>query len=216
MLAKKVNLSREQLLDPEAAAWKKEPAEVAPLHPTPAALIPSAYVYNAWKGKEFGKVKEVTVAALHNNDDIFFRLQWDDATQNLVESAEASVYPDAAAILFPLKGDAPLMVMGTADQPVCAWYWRADFKGKAQNDVARGLGTTHRTPCDIYAQGRWHNGVWDVVFARRLRVKDSANQIEFTVGKTCKVAFAIWDGQNGERNGIKAYSPHWHDFTLSA
>ncbi len=215
MLAKKVNLSREQLLDPGAANWKVASAENAELQPTPAPLIPSAYVVNAWKGKQFGKVKAVTVRALHNSDEVFFRLEWHDPTQNLVESADANVYPDAAALLFPLKGDAPLMVMGTADQPVTAWYWRADFKGKAQNDIAQGLGTTRITPSDISAQGQWHDGVWHLVLARRLRVRDSATQVEFTVGQTSKIAFAVWDGQNGERNGIKAYSPHWHELMLA-
>ena len=41
-----------------------------------------------------------------------------------------------------------------------------------------------------------------------------AESIQLRVVEPFKVAFAVWEGSNGERGGIKSFSPSWHDVTL--
>jgi DMSO reductase family type II enzyme heme b subunit len=55
------------------------------------------------------------------------------------------------------------------------------------------------------------------VFRRALRVSSSADEvIQMAAGETAKVAFAVWEGASGERAGLKAYSPVWHELALEA
>ena len=51
---------------------------------------------------------------------------------------------------------------------------------------------------------------WRVVVKRTLETGD-ANDTQFKVGMSVPIAFAVWDGNNIERNGMKALST-W--FTL--
>lgn len=78
-------------------------------------------------------VSLVKVRALHNGEWIVFRLEWSDATQDLVPRAGRS--SDAAAIQFPLAADAdlPAAAMGEKNKGVRIWYWKALW----QDDAAR-------------------------------------------------------------------------------
>jgi hypothetical protein len=78
-------------------------------------------------------VSVVKVRALHNGEWIVFRLEWSDATQDLVPRAGSS--SDAAAIQFPLAADAdvPAAAMGDKNKGVRIWYWKALW----QDDAAR-------------------------------------------------------------------------------
>ncbi len=68
---------------------------------------------------------------------------------------------------------------------------------------AEGFGSlTTQAQQDVDGAGNWNNNRWVVVFKRRLKTKDP-NDTQFT-GKATPVAFAIWNGNNKERNGQKA------------
>jgi DMSO reductase family type II enzyme heme b subunit len=51
-----------------------------------------------------------------------------------------------------------------------------------------------------------------VIFIRELKSKD-ADDVKFVVGQQVPVAFAVWDGQNRDRNGRKVVS-NWHKLVL--
>src|SRR3972149_4796663 len=51
---------------------------------------------------------------------------------------------DAAAVPLPARDDAPLQTMGSPEQPVNAWLWRADLEAPIAA-TATGLGTTVRS-----------------------------------------------------------------------
>ncbi|MBK8309159.1 MAG: hypothetical protein IPL00_19200 [Gammaproteobacteria bacterium] len=56
-----------------------------------------------------------------------------------------------------------------------------------------------------------------VVIRRALQVQaDRMTGIQFTPGQVLRSAFAVWDGGNQERAGIKAFSPAWLDLKLEA
>ncbi|UCD85808.1 MAG: hypothetical protein JSU92_06325 [Deltaproteobacteria bacterium] len=224
MIAEKVNYSKDVLLDPNCPHWVKFKGEKMKLSATPLANQPSEYIKATRDEKKVGKVKEVMVRAAHNGKEVFFHMEWLDAEKNLEITAN-DVFPDGASILFPIKPvtgketEPPIDEMGKKDLPVNAWQWRSDLK-EAQNTWAEGLGTTSWSEkCSITARSQWKDGVWKLVFARPLTVKENnpkkPESVQLAVGKTVKTGISIWEGSNGERAGLKAFSKEWKDLTLA-
>jgi len=214
----KVRASREELLDPAAAGWSAIPGEALKLDATPLANQPSEYIKASRDEKKIGKVRSLNVQTAHNGTDVFFRLSWEDETRD-VEVTDITVFPDGCGILMTMTaGEPPIDEMGSNDDPVNAWLWRADLKDEARNTVAKGLGTTETTKkCPIVTKSLWENGTWSVVFARALSVpeqKEEATQLE--PGRAVKIGFAVWEGSNGERGGVKSFSKEWRELTLAA
>jgi mono/diheme cytochrome c family protein len=80
---------------------------------------------------------------------------------------------------------------------------------------ARGFGTLKSQPPsgqNVSGRGIWRDGSWSVVFVRELKSKDE-DDVKFVVGRPVPVAFAVWDGQNRDRNGRKVVS-NWHKLIL--
>jgi mono/diheme cytochrome c family protein len=80
---------------------------------------------------------------------------------------------------------------------------------------ARGFGTFKSQPPagqNVEGKGVWRDGSWSVVFIRDLKSKD-IDDVKFVVGEQTPVAFAVWDGQNRDRNGRKVVS-NWHKLVL--
>ncbi len=214
MKAVKLQLATRTLLNPGAAQWGRVPTEDLRMGGTPLHLQPSRYVRTVWAGKPLGAVRFLKVQAAHNGQDILFRLEWPDETKN-ADYGDGSVFPDAAGVLFPLNGDAPLQTMGSEQAPVNGWFWRASFaEGEAQNIVARGLGTVEETQKSyVQARARWQDGRWQLVFARPLAT-DGAEGVQLAAKKPTKVAFAVWDGASQERAGLKSFSKQWRELAI--
>lgn len=212
-IAKKTNEAKTALLNPKASAWNMAEVARIDLQPTPVGMQPSEYIQSTMAQAVAAAVKQLDVHALHNGAELFFRLAWEDAQRD-IDVSDPSAFADGAAIIFPFGADAPLVTMGSLDQPVNQWHWRADLQ-KPYNVTTAGLGTTHRTPQSfVEASAVWENGKWALVFARPLQTNDPDNHVPFKVGQTIKVGFAIWEGFHRERAGLKSYSPDWTEFTL--
>ena len=216
MLSKHVKAKKAELLDPGGAAWKQAAASTVVLSPTPLEMQPTDYVRVSWTSRPYGKASSMQVSSLHNGDQIFFRLVWQDDSQD-VKIADINQFVDAAAVLFPLVEDAPLIGMGIKGKPVNAWFWRADWE-QPKNVAAEGMGSTERRDDPALAsRARHQRGRWDVIIARPLNGKSSpAGTVTLQPGTTTKVAFAIWQGANQERAGIKAFSPDWQELQIEA
>lgn len=81
-------------------------------------------------------------------------------------------------------------------------------QSSVENLVAGGNGTlTSQGPERQYVAGfgEWGADQWRVIFTRDL-VAPSADNVNFDVKKVYPIAFAAWDGANGERNGQKSAS----------
>lgn len=213
MKAVKLQLATRTLLNPAAQQWAKVQPEEISLGGTLVQQQPSQYVRTVWAGKPVGAVRFLKVQAAHNSKDILFRLEWPDETQNK-DHGDGSVFPDAAGILFPLNGDAPLRSMGSPEAPVNAWYWRANLpEEEAQNLIARGLGTVEETPRSLtQARACRVDGRWVVVFARPLST--DGDGVQLTPKKSTKVAFAVWEGSSQERGGLKSFSKTWRELEI--
>ena len=78
----------------------------------------------------------------------------------------------------------------------------------AEEAVAKGLGTlTSRRPAmqRIQAKGLWQDGRWRVVLHRPLAPNEEGD-LTLRPGQEVRVAFAVWDGHAGDRNGQKSVS----------
>ena len=218
MQCKKVTASREQLQDPAAAEWRAIAGEALKLDATPLANQPSEYIKASRDEKQIGKVRSLLVQAAHNGREIFFRLSWEDANQN-VEITDNNQFPDGCGILMPLAGgDPPIDEMGSKDAPVNAWFWRADLKDQPHNTIAKGLGSTQFSKtCPIQTKSLWGAGAWAVVFSRALTVPELKEETtQLAAGQAVKVGFAVWEGSNGERAGVKSFSKEWRELSLEA
>ncbi|MCC7165082.1 MAG: hypothetical protein IT331_21465 [Anaerolineae bacterium] len=77
-----------------------------------------------------------------------------------------------------------------------------------ENLVAGGYGTlTSQPPAGqiVGGFGAWDNNTWRVIFTRDLATT-GADNVSFDPAKLYPIAFAAWDGANGERNGQKSAS----------
>lgn len=73
---------------------------------------------------------------------------------------------------------------------------------------AAGFGSFKSQPLkeqNVTGKGVWHDSFWNVIFIRDLKSKD-ADDVKFVAGKSVPVAFAIWNGEQGDRNGRKMVS----------
>ena len=212
MRAKKLDAAANELLNPASPLWTDVEGEVVELEGTPVQLQPSHYIRGKWSDRPTGSVRALTVRPVHNGRQLFFHLEWRDETADCGYADRG--FPDAAGVLFPLNGDAPLQTMGAPDAPVNAWYWRADDP-TPHSIVATGLGTVAEVDgARLSGQAVWDAGQWRVVIGRSLRSPDGAGVVRFRKDRPAKVAFAVWEGSHGERGGIKSFSRTWRQLEL--
>jgi hypothetical protein len=83
--------------------------------------------------------------------------------------------------------------------------------------IAGGFGSLTAQPADgqnVQGHGAWADGKWRVIFTRDLTSQE-ADDVVFVPGQVYSLAFAAWDGANGERNGQKSTS-QWVSLQLGA
>jgi hypothetical protein len=151
------------------------------------------------------------------SDALVVRLRWSDGTRTApsdprryVDGGEEHIYPkhssnlerfaDAACVMVPkepaMDGRNPSLMMGEAERPVDLYYWQAD-RG-FQRLVAAGRGSTTDTGESLRGDARHTEDGWEVL----LTLPPSAAERP--------VAFALWDGGQGHRAGIKYFTP-WYE-----
>ncbi len=204
MKAIKLQLANRTLLNPAARQWERAPHAHLALRGTEARAQPSAYVRTAWAGKHIGAVRSLSVQAAHNRQTLFFRLEWADPSHN-PDYGDGSVFPDAAAVLFPMNGKAPLPLMGSPGAGIHAWYWRANHPEFGEALGFHGFATEKREPAPpVLNSARWSDGCWYVVIAAPIASGPPADT----------VAFAVWEGGNQERAGLHSYTPEWQELSI--
>ena len=216
IVSEKTTKSKKELLDCKGSHWSQANKTKMEMATTPLANQPSPYIKATYDENAIGKVKELSMASCHNGSEIFFYFEWGSEAPNY-EIGNIGIFPDAVAILLPFKDPekTPIKEMGTKDFPTNGWYWRPDFDEKPMNQVAHGLATSLYTKeSSIVSSSKWENGVWKVVICRSLKVKEEA--VNFTPGMKTVIGFAAWEGGNGERGGVKAFSKEWREFELQA
>lgn len=86
-------------------------------------------------------------------------------------------------------------------------------KGPVEDLIAVGFSTISlQDSQDVNGRGVYSGGKWRVVFYRTMTTNDKEDT-SFKEGSTIPIAFAIWDGSNDERDGMKSIAT-WHQLKI--
>ncbi|MEE9197205.1 MAG: ethylbenzene dehydrogenase-related protein, partial [bacterium] len=130
--------------------------------------------------------------------------QWKAAWQSDIEQGFVDVqdaYPDMHVDFYPFEEEevfSPARAVGNV-------FAQDDRTTAVDNLLAGSFGTLTQAPDQVVqGTGEWRDGTWRVVFARDLDVGEDYSQ--FAEEESTNIAFAVWDGAKGERDGIKSVS----------
>ena len=142
-------------------------------------------------------------------ENLYIRLRWpDDSTDAQISAGR---FADAAAVQFALVGRTETsFMMGTPQAPVNIWYWNAG-EAQAQNLAAGGFGHHHRGerlagPGGCRSHGRRGIGWWVV---SRALTTSGEHQVAVAGGDDVHLTFAVWQGDEAQRDGLKRTSTDW-------
>jgi Ethylbenzene dehydrogenase len=222
---------RSQLVDgelpvaPEDAAWAK-------VSPMTLPLSGQVITRPVWPEPT---ARALTVRSLHNGREIAFLLEWQDNTKN--DRLTPGTFRDGVALGLPLGDAPAFFCMGQLDHYINIWHWKADWQTDIDRRATRSgekksgevrtfeviprrvssvedlIGGGFSTLTTKEKQGRvqgkatWKDGVWHVVMRRPLSSEEQENEAKLVPGRVQTVSFAVWNGENKERNGQKAVAP---------
>lgn len=198
--------------DPEDIIWERLPEYRVTLAPAPA-VHPSVELRVDYDDPGY----DVYLNLARTSDRLYVRMRWRDDT--LDDATTLDRFRDAAAVQFSLGDDATSYLMGNGpEEAVNIWYWRADG-ASVQNLAAGGYGSTTILPSQSvsgdghYLENDGDPNEWMVVMSRPLAVTGDyeASFRRYEV----PVAFAVWQGSDGQRDGFKHVSDGWILLDLS-
>jgi len=88
-------------------------------------------------------------------------------------------------------------------------------KSPVENLNSEGFSTLTPRGVDeqnVNGKGVWDNGKWKVVIVRSLKSENKFDA-KFAPGQQIPIAFAVWDGAQGDRNGQKSVTP-WYNLKI--
>jgi hypothetical protein len=216
---------------PDDAAWSKVSPMTIPL----SGQVITRPVWPEPTARALG------VRSVHNGTDIAFLLEWQDNTKN--DRLTPGTFRDGVAVGLPLGDAPAFFCMGQLDHYINIWHWKADWQSDIDRRTARtsekkegGVRTFEVIPRRISSvedligggfstlttkekQGRvqgkalWKDGVWHVLMRRPLGSEEQENEAKLIPGRIQTVSFAVWNGENKERNGQKAVAP-WFQLAI--
>lgn len=192
--------------DPEEIIWDRIPTyrifltTAPPVHPSVALRF------------EPDEGQHLYFQLARTAERFYARLRWQDSSEN--RATTVSEFRDGVALQFSLDGVDTSYMMGSGPaRPVNIWYWRADTDD-IENLAAGGFGSTTQLPGQpVTGDSAYHeareprNNQWRVVMSRKLS-SDGGHEIDLRQG-TVPVAFALWQGAEGQRDGNKRVSHNW-------
>ncbi|MCC7411179.1 MAG: hypothetical protein IT495_06065 [Gammaproteobacteria bacterium] len=197
--------SIEPYRDPVGGPWNARAALAVPMTRAPIGMQPTEYIRVKWAQEDYGHSSRIAVSAVHDGEQFAVHLEWE---------APAQDERDAVAVALPVRGKPYLVTMGDPEQPIHFLHWIAGCEG-LRSTVATGIGTTRPGPeFRRSAQALWQDGHWQVVLVRPLGAGGGVAPL--AAGRPAQIAFAVWQGANAERAGLKAFSINWKDMALDA
>lgn len=187
-----------KLADPTAPVWNDAETTEVPLSSAPSGL-PNA---------KDTATSAVDVRAVTTDDQLFVRMHWQDPTKN-TSTDSPRAFADGVAMQLPADpATHPPIALGSTSTPVNVWYWNA--ANGAEQIVGGGMGSITHMDDDIQTNAVYEDGGWTVVLHRSL-TSQAENHASLTLDRDVDVAFAVWDGANGERSGHHAVS-NWFTY----
>ena len=194
-----------------ASGWQAVPTETVELVPAPMEMQPNGFIQAQYRDREYGKTPMIEAQSVHDGTTLAVRLRW-PAEKPFNGGREG--FPDGAAIAFPVKGEPALWTMGTEDEPVQFIQWRA-LRNEVRSVVAWGIGSSlPGTGVGEAVTAGWSQGHWTIVMLRTLA--GGAEAATPSTGQTAQIGFAVWNGSNEERAGLKAVSVDWTPLQIDA
>lgn len=212
---------------PEDPAWAKIPPMTLPLSgqiiTRPVWPEPTAHA--------------LVVRTVHNGTEIAFLLEWQDNTKNdrltpgTFRDGVALGLPLGDAPAFFCMGQLDHYIN------IWHWKadWQSDIDRRAvrssekpsseggprkfeviprrissvEDLIGGGFSTltTKEKQGRIQGKAIWKDGIWHVVMTRPLSSVEQENEAKLIPGRIQTVSFAVWNGENKERNGQKAVAP---------
>ncbi len=194
--------------DPTDAIWERVPEYQVWLEPAPAVH----QSVSLWQSDSEGGMP-LYFSVVSDRQSLYVRLRWQDDSRDV--RTTVNEFRDAAAVQFALGNEETTYMMGSTEQPVNIWYWQLESDA-AQNLAAGGPGSTSLlreqtvTAASSY-QTSWGAGhkEWAIVMSRPLPAS-GAYQVDLETRTTAQpLAFAIWQGRKGQRDGHKKASSGW-------
>lgn len=218
---------------PEDPAWETIPPFTVP-------LSGQVFTRPVWPDPT---AQALMVRSMHNGKEIAFQFRWNDNTKNdkltpgVFLDGMAVGLPLGEAPAFFCMGQLDHYIN------IWHWKadWQTDiYRRAARTKEARkkrsrvrrfeviprrassvedllGGGfstlTTKRDKGRVLGDGFWKGGFWHVVIRRPLANKDPENEARLEPGRMQAIAFAVWNGENNERNGQKAVAP-WYQLLI--
>lgn len=161
----------------------------------------------------------LNIQAMHNGEEIVFRVEWDDRTESKPGETDEGekIYADAMALQFPSKklvGEKPYFLMGDSTHSTDLWYWRNDTNQTIKLQTS-GYKTFNPEGVEetggIEGSGVADNGQYRVVMKRALYTKDAENEVQFVEGEFLPISMTVWDGSNGETGGDMRTVTAWYN-----
>lgn len=192
--------------DPDDIIWDRIPAYRIALIAAPPVHASAQLRYDPQK------TGHVYFQLARTSERFYVRMRWPDATQNQENTVDT--FSDGAAIQFAIDGMDTNFMMGTShEKPVNIWYWRAG-RQEIENLAAGGFGSTTTLPDQVvtgkatyHADEPGKNQYWSLVMSRELAVSGD-HQINLQNGQI-PVSFALWQGEDGQRDGNKVINMGW-------
>jgi hypothetical protein len=202
------------LLDPAKDDWQRA-------QPVAILLSRAPRLYQTEKPAWQQPVPALKVRAIRAAERLYLHLEWPDATRNAPAAppakrvagppeqvggqperlyhrptAQPEAFPDAAAVMVPDRWtgpEFPSLMMGDADRSATIYYFNAS-RGSAVLS-AGGRATPQPMPGRVVRHRSAHNNnAWRLV----LELPDQPDGYP--------LAFAVWDGALGDRDGLKWFS----------
>lgn len=194
--------------DPQEILWERVPEYQV-------QLVPAPFVHASTELRKdnVGAPVPLFFSIASDRERLYVKLRWVDTTPDQEMRSDHS--RDGAAVQFALDPDAQTShMMGSPELPVNIWYWHAD-SDQAESLGAGGFGsatTLEAQPVSARSHYRTarlaDDNQWTLVMSRPLDIKGEYSA-RFEPGAVQSLAFAVWDGAAGQRDGLKRTTPGW-------
>lgn len=167
----------------------------------PTAMQPGGYIAKAYADHDKPGTTRAEIEALSDGGVWTIALRW-SAPQAVIDATDnPRQFIDGAALFAPTVKDAPWITMGSPEMPLEGVLWRADTAAPYRVQ-AQGLGSVQRLPAadGWQVEANYANGNWNLLFwLPGFSALDNNRQL----------GFAIWQGAQAERAGLKSVTPSW-------
>jgi len=192
--------------DPDDIIWERLPEYRVTMLPAPAVHESVELRVNYDAEETF-----LYMTLAKTSERFYVRLRWVDDTRDTATAYNR--FRDGAAVQFSLGDDATSYIMGDGpDSAVNIWYWRSD-SNTVQNLAAGGPGSTTMldeqpvTGDAMYDNNDGDPNEWTVVMSRPIAAEGAHTaSLDRDI---VPMAFALWQGAEQQRDGLKSVSDGW-------